>query len=836
MCKTFLKRGIGVLAVAGLMLTARAAAPGTVKQLHGHVPPVVSQLTSIGRVNATNQLHLAIGLPLRNTGALTNLLEQISDPTSPNYRHYLTPEEFTAQFGPTKQDYEAVINFAKTKGLTVARTHGNRMLLEVTGKASDIEKMFNVALHKYQHPTENREFFAPDTEPSVPAELSVLDVGGLSSYLKPHSFRKPKSSVAKAALPTPFAGSAPDGFSFMGYDFRKAYVPGTTLTGAGQKIALVQYDGYFPSDIAAYQQLTGLPALSITNILLDGFSGVPTLTGGEGEVTLDIEMVNSMAPGLSQLLVYEENPFVFNPVVVFNQIAVDNAAKQVSSSWSTGISPSGSGTLNQILQEMALQGQSFFQASGDSDAMLPGQVDDPSGSFGICCDAYLTSVGGTKLTTDAGGNYTLERVWNDRIPNPTAGDWGSGGGISTFYPTPSWQQGFGTSANHGSTTGRNFPDVALTATDVYLVLYGQGQSSSGTSAAAPLWAGFMALANQQAAINGHAPVGFLNPTIYALAKTAAYTNCFHDTTLGDNVWPGSPTNFFAVAGYDLATGLGTPNGTNLINALVSVSGGGGGGGGTNLPTIIVSAPRQPWGTNLAVMNGSNPNGPWFLFVRDDKPLDVGIISNGWFVTLTTANPVGYAADNQVYLTPASQSVIVGTHWNVTLSVTNYGPSASTNVVVTDTLPGAGIGLVSSNLTAGSLIQSGSSLVWTVGNLPVNAGATLNLNFLASVPGGYTNSAVVNATTADPNPDDDSGAAMLLVSAVVTPPQLIPHLFAGAGGFQLSITNSPGETVIIQASTNLISWLPVYTNVVPFTFTNVNFTSDPMMFYRAVVGP
>ena len=836
MSKTCLKISLGVVVVLGLTLAASAAAPETVKQLSGHVPSIVSHLSSVGRLNATNRLHLSIGLPLRNREAITNLLQQINDPSSQNYHHYLTPEQFTEQFGPTEQDYQAVQEFARTNGLTITHVPGNRMLVEADGQASEVEHAFNITLHTYRHPTENRDFFAPDTEPSVPAKLSILDVSGLSSYSRPQSFRQPKSAksfTTKTASGKPFAGSAPDGTSYMGYDYRKAYVPGTTLTGAGQKIALLQFDGYFPSDIAAYQRLTGLPSISITNILLDGFDGNPTLTGGEGEVELDIEMVNSWAPGLSQLLVYEENPNVFNPVTVLNRIAMDNAAKQVSSSWGWGVPPSGSGTINQILQQMILQGQSFFQASGDSDAYLPGQADNQNGLFGNCCNPYLTSVGGTKLFTDAGGNYTSESVWNDRTPNNgQGGDWGSGGGISTFYFTPFWQAGFGTTTNHGSATGRNFPDVALPAEDVYVVLDGLAQASGGTSAAAPAWAGFMALVNQQGALNGRTPVGFLNPVIYALANTAAYNNCFHDTTNGDNTWPGSPTNFFAVPGFDLCTGLGTPNGINLINALTTL-------GGSNTPPTI-SAPARPWGTNLAAMNGSNPNGAWFLFVQDDAPLNVGTISGGWCVTLTTAYPVGFAADNELSVTPATVTNTPSAYWPVTLTVTNYGPSSSTNVSVTDTLPspGAGVSLASFNASVGSVTVLGNTLTWTAGNLAISNSASLTLNFYAASNafGLYTNSAVVHATTSDPNFDDDAGAATLLVSgAAPAPPALTPSYNPGSGIFQLTVNGSAGQSVIVQSSTNLVNWIPISTNLVPFTnaYTTTNF---PMQFYRAVVGP
>ena len=126
-------------------------------------------------------------------------------------------------------------------------------------------------------------------------------------------------------------------------------------------------------------------------------------------------------------------------------------------------------------------------------------------------------------------------------------------------------------ANHGSTTRRNIPDVALTADGVY-VIADNGVAYpgvGGTSCAAPLWAGFMALINQQAAAGGGlSPVGFINPAVYEIGQSANYSNCFHDITTGNNESPESPTNFVAVAGDDLCTGWGTPTGTNLINALL----------------------------------------------------------------------------------------------------------------------------------------------------------------------------------------------------------------------------------------------------------------------------
>ncbi|MGO9002025.1 MAG: protease pro-enzyme activation domain-containing protein, partial [Limisphaerales bacterium] len=130
--------------------------------LHGHVPAAVARfnLQPTGQLPATKSLHLAIGLPLRNQAALTDLIQQLYDPASPNYHQYLTPEQFTEQFGPTERDYQKVIAFAKRNGLTVTGTSANRVLLDVSGSVADIEKAFQVTMLTYRHPTEARDFFA----------------------------------------------------------------------------------------------------------------------------------------------------------------------------------------------------------------------------------------------------------------------------------------------------------------------------------------------------------------------------------------------------------------------------------------------------------------------------------------------------------------------------------------------------------------------------------------------------------------------------------------------------------------------------------------------------
>src|SRR4051812_35858769 len=185
--------------------------------LQGHVPAAVANLSSSGSLPAAKVLHLAIGLPLRNQEALTNLLQQLYNPASPNYRQWLTPENFTERFGPTDKDYQALIDFAKANRLNWT-THPNRVVFDIAGTVSDIEKAFHVALRVYHHPTEARDFYAPDREPSLDLTVPILNISGLDDYSLPHP-RSTIKPIDHTSLAKPNTGSGPSG-SYLGADFR----------------------------------------------------------------------------------------------------------------------------------------------------------------------------------------------------------------------------------------------------------------------------------------------------------------------------------------------------------------------------------------------------------------------------------------------------------------------------------------------------------------------------------------------------------------------------------------------------------------------------------------
>lgn len=516
-------------------VTGRAAA-APAQTLQNHVPKAVGESRRLGPLAGNARMNLAIGLPLRNHAGLDLFLEQVSDPRSRNYRRYLSAGEFTERFGPTQEDYDKLIAFFQANGFAVSGTHPNRMILDVTGPVSAVNKTLHVKMTVWGHPTRG-QFFAPDCDPSLDADVAVLNIAGLDNFVLPRPMDL-KTAPLTAAKPMT-TGSGPNGL-FFGNDFRAAYAPGVALTGAGQTVGLFELDGFFAADVTSNFKQAGLPAVPVSTILLDGFSGSP---GSENvEVILDIMMAGFMAPG-ANIIVYEG--LAWDDIL--NRMATDNIAKQLSCSWM--FYPIDA-TTEQIFVEMIAQGQSFFTAAGDYGAYSDGTwppSDDPN----------VTSVGGTALTTTGpGGAWVSETTWS-----------GGGGGVSTSYAIPSYQQSLNMAAIGGSNTMRDVPDVALlAAVQIFLICNdGQWVSVGGTSAATPLWAGFMALADQQAAANGNPPVGFLNPTIYAIGQGSDYDTDMHDITTGSNGFP-------ALVGYDLATGWGTPAGQPLINDLTSMPG------------------------------------------------------------------------------------------------------------------------------------------------------------------------------------------------------------------------------------------------------------------------
>jgi subtilase family serine protease len=478
---------------------------------------------------------------MHNQQALDRLLRDLQDPRSPGYRHYLSVAEFTSRFGPTAAEYAAALNFAARHGLAVRATAPNRFVLDVQAPVARIEQTFGVHLGLYRHPDGTRLFYAPDREPMADSETPLLHISGLDDFTIPagHGVR---GGVSLSAMAAPAGtGSAPNG-NFTGRDIRQAYYGGTALTGAGQIVALVEYEGFNITDVANYFSSLGQTnTVPVVAISVDGTSASCTGSCDDFEAALDIEQSIAMAPGLKQVSFYIGS----TPIDILNRIATDNTAKQISSSYGWGAEAD---VEDPVYKEFAAQGQSFVDGSGDMGYKLT------QGGVWPADDANVTGVGATDLSTaSAGGAWLAETGWSL-----------SGGGPSPDgVKIPAWQKAFVNATNKAAAARRNVPDVAAEGDyDNYACYDGKCTGGNGgTSFAAPRWAGFIALVNQQAVASNKATVGFLNPTLYKLAAGAGYANDLHDIVSGNN------GKYAAVKAYDLVTGLGSPRAA-LIGALL----------------------------------------------------------------------------------------------------------------------------------------------------------------------------------------------------------------------------------------------------------------------------
>jgi subtilase family serine protease len=531
-----------------------------------HVREVVrsGQAPLVGYLPATQSMRIVLVLPHRNQAGLDDFLKDVYDPTSANYRKFLTVDEFTARFGPTQEDYNSVIQFAKANGLTVVKTSRNRMNVDVTGPVASIEKALHVNMGVYQHPTESRTFFSPDREPSTETSMQLWAVGGLDNYSRPkpaYTKLEEKENVKSNAT----IGSGPSE-SFLGSDMRAAYyVDGNssaTLTGTGQSLGLFEFIGTDLTDLTTYYKNVGQTNnVPITLHSVDTQSTSCVDSGNpkcdDTEQTLDMTQALGMAPGLSSLVMWIGTGGLAGQTLddagILNGMATASPLNaQLSCSWAW--TPADYTTDDPYFEEFAAQGQNFFAASGDDGSWATAEFVWPADSV------YVTSVGGTDLeTSSAAGPWASETGWVD-----------GGGGISPDdFAIPSWQVEAAAGCAKCSKKYRNGPDVSANANFTFYVCADQEKCSAnlygGTSFATPMWAGYLALANEQYLLNGSAStLGFINPQLYAIGEGSSYDTDFHDITSGGNTYG-------ATVGYDLSTGWGSPNGDALVNALATAS-------------------------------------------------------------------------------------------------------------------------------------------------------------------------------------------------------------------------------------------------------------------------
>ncbi|MGA3350265.1 MAG: protease pro-enzyme activation domain-containing protein, partial [Candidatus Sulfotelmatobacter sp.] len=658
------KTSVYLLAIVAIMLAATVASQAAAQPLltrHTRDVVINGEAKSVGRLPANQSMRLVLVLPLRNQAELEDFLRDLYDPYSPVYRHFLTVEQFTERFGPTQADYDTLTRFAEANGLTVVKTSRNRLNLDVTGSVANIEKSLNVHMGVYQHPTENRTFFAPDREPTPNVGIQLWHVSGLDNFSTPHRMLTKRNPSTPSAIDNATTGSCPQK-SFCGSDMRAAYYGSGSLTGAGQSLGLFELLGTDLADLTTYyknaNQTNNVP---ITLDSVDGQSTSCTANAGcdDTEQTLDMTQAIGMAPGMSSLVMYIGKGGLSGQTVddagIFNAMATASPLNaQLSSSWAWR--PADPNTDNPYFLEFAAQGQNLFDAAGDSGRWTA------STEFVWPADSvYVVSVGGTDLTTNgAAGPWATETAWAD-----------GGGGISPDkYPIPSWQVTAAAGCADCSQTIRNGPDVSANANYTFYVCADQTTCTAnlygGTSFAAPMWAGYLALANQQAVQNGQPTLGFINPALYTIGLGSSYDADFHDITSGSNGWP-------ATVGYDLATGWGSPNGSGLINSLV---------GATSASFTLSASPNA-----VSVAQGAKGTSTITSAISGGFDSAVALSASGQPTGVTVAfNPTSIAAPGSgtstVTITVAATAV-AGVY-PITVTGTGGGVTQTTTVTLTVT--------------------------------------------------------------------------------------------------------------------------------------------------------
>ncbi len=737
------KFGLSLLAIASILSAAPAVshAEALATPTH-HVRDVVrnGQARTLGRLPDTKILQLDVVLQLKDRAGLQSLLREQYDPQSPLFRQWITPAEFTERFGPTQKDWDTVVLWAKSNGFTIVGGGRDGFELQIRGTVATINKALHVTMLSVLDPVDGKPHFTADREPSADLPFALWHISGLDDMDHRHTNLVKKSDYAKAHGISPDAvvthattGSGPSA-SFLGSDMRAAYYGGTAYTGSGLALGLFEYEGTDLADLTTYY--TNVKQTEpVTPVLLstDGTATtcVDTKAGGDcddTEQTLDMTQIMGMAPGLSSLTVYigSTDSAIIAPMTTHSPLPLT-----IGCSW--GWTPADPSTLDPYFEKMATQGQTFFAASGDSSTWSSSNEAWPAD------DANIISVGGTDLTTSsAAGPWASETAWVD-----------SGGGISPDkIAIPSWQTPVINSTNKGSTTYRNGPDVSANANFTFYTCADQkaclANEYGGTSFAAPMWAGYIALADQAYGKG----LGFIDPAMYTIEEGSSYDTDFHDITSGTS------GSYSAEVGYDLVTGIGSPNGTNLITGLT--------GGGTTSPSYSLSASPA----SLSVAAGSTGTSTITVSVAGGFDSAVTLSASGL--------PTGVTASfSPTSITGAGSSTL-------TLTVSSSAAAGTSTITITGT-SGSTMETTTISLTV-TTVKAGFTISASPTSITVDRGATGTVKITSAITGGFSGTITLSAT--------GEGSANSI--------SFSPTTITGAGSSTLTIT--AGKSAALSSHT------------------------------------
>ncbi|MGC1463244.1 MAG: S53 family peptidase [Terracidiphilus sp.] len=559
--------------------------------LSGNVHPLARPEFDQGQVSAETRMDRMI-LLLKPSPAqqaeLDALVKAQQNPTSADYHQWLTAAEYGARFGASAQDRSRVTAWLAAHGFTVIEIPAGNRLVVFSGTAAQVVDAFHTQIHNYR--VDEITHVANAQDPQIPVALSGV-VGGIVSL---NDFRS--SSEIKTRMPLPAqtairpgplysAGNThylfPADFAAI-YNLNPLYGAGTLGTGAS--IAIAGRSNIDLSDVAAFRALSSLGTNTPSVVVVGANPGL--VANDQDESTLDVEWAGAVAPAAAISLVIAASTSTTDGVDLVAQYIVNHAtASVISVSYGSCEQEMGAAELafyNGLWEQAASQGMSVFVASGDAGAAGCSAATSAKGAQaavnGLCSSPYSTCVGGTEFNEgsnpkqywaaanstgyESAVGYIPEEVWNESAANAGDALWASGGGPSQVYAQPEWQAAVeGTAPANGM---RAVPDVALSAAghDGYMIEEnGSHWIISGTSAAAPAFAGVMALVVDKM---GGVGQGSANPKLYSLVN--AESNPFHATLSGNDSVPGV-TGFWANgAAYNLATGLGSVDAAALVGS------------------------------------------------------------------------------------------------------------------------------------------------------------------------------------------------------------------------------------------------------------------------------
>ena len=556
------------LALACWLCTAHVSHAAARFDLPDSVPARATASRWLRAADTDELFAMSVTLRLRHPDALAALLTAQQDPASAQYHRWLTPDDFAARFAPAPDNYAAVVDWLRRAGFTLhAQVNGAR--IDFSGTVAAAERAFGVRMNHYSH--RGREPLGNENPPQLPTEfLDTVDVVRLNTFplAEPLVHLRTATAVITAMAPADMR---------MAYDMRPLLDTG--VTGSGQTIAVVARSDFALADVASFaRQFDGAssnpvkifpsanPGVGAVNGVCKGIRNQRDLQtcvdGEQAEVLLDTEWAGAMAPGATVLVDISGADI---DASLLDIVTNHPEAKTITMSFGSceRLDSTDLALFGHMYAQAAAQGQTVLVSTGDDG--VDGCQDGRGRSVNVLAsDASVTAVGGTALDPgfDASGDatgYVSETVWND-----SSG--ASGGGASTLVAKPSYQDAPGVPAD----AARDQPDVALLSSPLrsgyVVIINGAMAVIGGTSAAAPCWAGIVALLNDSLQRDGSGP---LNPTLYALARAqyaAGGPAVFHDITLGNNSFD-RVSGDSAGAGYDLCTGLGSPDVALLAHTL-----------------------------------------------------------------------------------------------------------------------------------------------------------------------------------------------------------------------------------------------------------------------------